>query len=81
MKCGIVEILKLVQDSLEEKISRASLDKILQFLIDNDSVKSNSVSNRVCLSIPFYAEIKSSKSDLTPSAPYKRPIDSLTKKN
>ena len=52
MKCGIDEVLKLVQDSLEENISRESFDKTLQFLIDNDSVKSNSVSNRVCLSIP-----------------------------
>ena len=46
MKCGIDEVRKLVQDSLE------SLDKTLQHVIDSDSVKSNSVSNRVCLSIP-----------------------------
>ena len=52
MKCGIQEVRKLVQDSLEENISRESFDKTLQLLIDNDSVKSNSVSNRVCLSIP-----------------------------
>ena len=61
MKCGIdevlklvqdSEVLKLVQDSLEVNISRESFDKTLQFLIDNDSVKSNSVSNRICLSIP-----------------------------
>ena len=51
MKCGIDEVRKLVQDSLEENISRESFDKTLQLLIDNDSVKSNSVSNRVCLSI------------------------------
>ena len=52
MKCGIGEVLKLVQDFLEENISREGFDKTLQFLIDNDSVKSNSVSNRLCLSIP-----------------------------
>ena len=52
MKCGIDEVRKLVQDSLEENIFRESFDKTLQLLIDNDSVKSNSVSNRVCLSIP-----------------------------
>ena len=52
MKCGIDEIHKLVQDSLEEKVSRESFDKTLQHLIDNDSVKPNSVSNRACLSIP-----------------------------
>ena len=46
MKCGIDEVCKLVQDSLE------SLDKTLQHLTDSDSVKSNSVSNRACLSIP-----------------------------
>ena len=34
VKCGIDEVLKLVQDSLEEKISRESFDKNLQFLIE-----------------------------------------------
>ena len=52
MKCGIDEVCKLVQDSLEENISQESFDKILQLLIDNESIKSNSVSYRVCLSIP-----------------------------
>ena len=52
MKCGIDEVLKLVQDSLEENISLESFEKTLQDLTDNESVKSNSVSNRVCLSIP-----------------------------
>ena len=52
MKCGIDEVRKLVQDSLEENISLESFDKTLQHLIDSNSVKSNSVSNRVCLSTP-----------------------------
>ena len=52
MKCGIDEVCKLVRDSLEENISLESFEKTLQHLIDNDSVKSNSVSNRVCFSIP-----------------------------
>ena len=39
--CGIEEVLNLVQDSLEENISRENFDKTLEFLIDNDSVKSN----------------------------------------
>ena len=51
MKCGIDEIHKLVQDSLEENISQESFDKTLEFQIDNNSVKSNSVSNRLYLSI------------------------------
>ena len=54
MKCRIDEVLKLVQDSLEKNISRESFDKILQFLIDKDSVKSNAVSNRIYPSIPKY---------------------------
>ena len=54
MKCGIDEVRKLVQDSLEENIFLESFEKTLQHLIDNDSVKSNSVPNRVCLSIPKY---------------------------
>ena len=52
MKCGIDEGFKLVQDSLQENISRESFDKTLQFLIDSDFVKSNSISNRIYLSIP-----------------------------
>ena len=50
MMCGIDEVFELVQDSLKEIF----LEKVLitsQVLIDYDSVKSNSVSNRVCLSI------------------------------
>ena len=43
---------QLAQDSLEDNISLASFDKTLQHLIDNDSVRSNSASNRECLSIP-----------------------------
>ena len=46
MKCGIDEVLKLVQDSLGKNISRESFDKTLQFLIDSESVKSNTVWNR-----------------------------------
>ena len=49
MKCGIDEVLK---HSLEKNIYRVSFGKTLQFLIDGDSVKSNSVLNRICLSIP-----------------------------
>ena len=41
-----------MQDSLKENISRESFDKNLQSLIDSDFVKSNSISNRICLSIP-----------------------------
>ena len=52
MKCGIDEVRKLVQDSLEENISLESFGKTLQHLIDNYSVKSNSILNRVCLSMP-----------------------------
>ena len=51
LKCGIDKVRTLVQDSLEENISRESFGKTLQLLIDSESVKSNSVSNRVCLSI------------------------------
>ena len=40
ISCGIDEVLKLVQDSLKENISRESFDETLQFLIYNDSVKS-----------------------------------------
>ena len=52
MKCGIDEVLKLVQDSLEENISQENFDKSLQFLIVNNFAKPNSVLNKVCLFIP-----------------------------
>ena len=52
MKSAIDEVLKLVQDSLEENISQESFDKTLQSLIDREFVKSNSISNRICLFIP-----------------------------
>ena len=52
MKFGIDEVRKLIQDSFEENISQETFDKTLQLLIDNASVKSNTVFNRVCLSIP-----------------------------
>ena len=43
MKCGIDEVLELVQDFLEENICQESFDKTLQtlqtlqFLIDNEA--------------------------------------------
>ena len=52
MTGDIDEVAKLVQDSFEENISLENFERTLQHLIDNDSVKSNSVLNRVCLSIP-----------------------------
>ena len=52
MKCSIDEVHKFIQDSLEENISLECFQKTLQHLIDNNSVKSNSVSNRACLCIP-----------------------------
>ena len=51
MKFGIDEVRKLIQDSFEENISQETFDKTLQLLIDNASVKSSTVFNRVCLSI------------------------------
>ena len=51
MKCGIDEVRKLVQDSLDENVSLESFEKTFH-LIDNECVKSNFVPNRACLSIP-----------------------------
>ena len=51
MKSAIDEVLKLVQDSLEQNISQESFDKTLQSLIDSEFIKSNSISNRICLFI------------------------------
>ena len=51
IKCGIDEVYKLVQNSLERNSSWEGFDKTLQLLIYNDSVKFNSFSIRVCLSI------------------------------
>ena len=47
MKCGIDEVRKLVQDSLEDNISWESFDETLQLFVYSDSVKFSYVSNRV----------------------------------
>ena len=52
MKCGIDEVLNLVQDGLEKNISPESFDKTLQFMIGNNPVKPNFILNRICLSTP-----------------------------
>ena len=52
MKFGIYVVLRLVKDFLEENISPESFDKNLQILIDSNSVKFNTVWNRMCLCIP-----------------------------
>ena len=46
----------MAQSSLENKISRELLDETLNALVQNHSRKSNTVGNRVCLSLPKDAQ-------------------------
>ena len=51
-KTGNEEVFNLVQSSLEYDVSREQFDEILTTLVKDNSIKSNTVGNRVCLSLP-----------------------------
>ena len=51
--CGRDELFELVQDSTDDDIvTKETFDKLLNHLINNNSVKLNTVRNRECLSLP-----------------------------
>ena len=52
-RCGRDELFELVQDSTDDDIvTKETFDKLLNHLINNNSVKLNTVGNRECLSLP-----------------------------
>ena len=51
-KTGNEEVFNLVQSSIEYDVSREQFDETLTTLVKDNSIKSNTVGNRVCLSLP-----------------------------
>ena len=51
-KTGNEEVFNLVQSSLEYDVSREQLDETLTTFVKDNSIKSNTVGNRVCLPLP-----------------------------
>ena len=49
-KCGTEEVFQLVLESLDSDIDKESFDKILEFLIKNQKVKTSCYANKTCLS-------------------------------
>ena len=55
--CGKDEAFVLVKDFLEEAITMESFEKSLALLQASNSVKCNTLSNRICLAIPKHSSI------------------------
>ena len=52
-RCGRDEVFELVKDSTDDDtVTKETFDKLLNQLINNNSVKLNTVGNRECLSLP-----------------------------
>ena len=51
-KCGNEEVFQLVLESLDSDIDQETFDKILEFLIKNQKVKTICYENKICLPIP-----------------------------
>ena len=50
-KCGKDEVFRLFRDSVDD-VTKETFDKLLELLIQNQSVRLNIVGNRECLSLP-----------------------------
>ena len=50
-KCGKDEVFQLFRDSVDDVIKEI-FDKLLELLIQNQSVRLNIIGNRECLSLP-----------------------------
>ena len=51
-KCGRNEVFDLVQTSLDTDITRETFDELLQNMVESKVVKSKTVGDRECLSLP-----------------------------
>ena len=51
-KCGTNEVFDLVQSSLDSDITRETFDELLQDMIEVNVVKSRTIGERECLSLP-----------------------------
>ena len=50
-KCGKDEVFRLFRDSIDD-FTKETIDKLLELLIQNQSVRLNVIGNRECLSLP-----------------------------
>ena len=50
-KCGKDEVFRLFRDSVDD-VTKETFDKLLELLIQNQSVRLNIIGNRECLSLP-----------------------------
>ena len=57
------EVFELVIESLESNIDREFFDKILEFLMKNQKMKTSCYVNKTCLSIPREDQIKKHTDD------------------
>ena len=57
-KCGTKEVFQLELQSVDSGIDKESSDKILEFLIKNQKVKTSCYANKTCVSIPEGDQIK-----------------------
>ena len=64
-RCGRDEVFELVKDSTDDDtVTKETFDKLLNQLINNNSVKLNNVGNRECLSLPTKSNKKNQQSHI-----------------
>ena len=64
-RCGRDEVFELVKDSTDDDtVTKETFDKLLNQLINNNSVKLNTVGNRECLSFPTKSNKKNQQSHI-----------------
>ena len=64
-RCGRDEVFELVKDSTDDDtVTKETFDKLLNQLINNNSVKLNTVGNRECLSLPTKSNKKNQQSHI-----------------
>ena len=64
-RCDRDEVFELVKDSTDDDtVTKETFDKLLNQLINNNSVKLNTVGNRECLSLPTKSNKKNQQSHI-----------------
>ena len=64
-RCGRDEVFELVKDSTDDDtVTKETFDKLLNQLINNNSVKLNTVGNRECLSLPTKSNKKNQQNHI-----------------
>ena len=64
-RCGRDEVFQLVKESTDDDtVTKETFDKLLNQLINNNSVKLNTVGNRECLSLPTKSNKKNQQNHI-----------------